>query len=100
MSTKLARWKSALRTLQVLKGKYPVFATGKPLKIGIADDLRAALPDINATHLQRAVAFHTSSISYQRALTQGGPRFDLDGNVSGEIDAQQIEHAKLKLARL
>ena len=100
MVGKIARRKHAEQTLRMLIEKYPAFAREKPLKIGIIDDLRAALPDINGTHLYRAMTLHTNTVSYRRALAQGGPRYDLDGNVAGEVDAAQIAHAAARLARL
>jgi sRNA-binding protein len=37
---------------------------------------------------------------YQKALAAGGPRVDLDGNVDGEVTAEEIEQARTVLARI
>lgn len=100
MSTNTARLKHAERVLAMLVQEFPVFGSDRPLKIGVFHDLRAALPDINQNHLQRALNLHTNSLAYLRGLCQGGARYDLSGNPCGEIDPEQIEHAKLELAKL
>jgi sRNA-binding protein len=49
----------------------------RPLKIGIAADLRAALPELPSRGLARALAAYAKRIMYLQALTAGAPRVDL-----------------------
>jgi hypothetical protein len=49
----------------------------RPLKIGIAADLRAALPELPSRVLARALAAYAKRIMYLQALTAGAPRVDL-----------------------
>jgi sRNA-binding protein len=71
----------------------------RPLKIGVHLDLIARgvlLPDeCHALFLR-----YCFRLMYQRALAAGGPRFDLGGNVAGEVTQDQIEHALATVAHL
>ena len=37
---------------------------------------------------------------YQKALAAGGPRVDLDGNMDGEVTAEEIENARRVMVRI
>jgi sRNA-binding protein len=100
MTPNTPRQKQAARTLQMLVDRYSVFACGRPLKVRVAADLQTALPDIGASLLVAAIRLHTNTPSYQRTLIQGGPRYDLDGNIAGEVDIGQIAHAIETLAKV
>jgi sRNA-binding protein len=69
----------------------------RPLKIGVHLDLIARgvlLPDECRALFLR----YCFRLMYQRALAAGGPRFDLDGNIAGEVTPDQIEHALAAVA--
>jgi sRNA-binding protein len=87
--------------IAVLAELFPVFAAERwqphrPLKIGIHLDLvdRGVLLPDECRVLRRYV----SRRMYQCALAAGGPRFDLAGNVAGEVTPEQIFGAKAVLA--
>ena len=67
----------------------------KPLKIGLGEELLAlagvhpALADLTRTRIRRAIQFYTGSPAYRKALKQGGPRYDLDGQPAGEVTPDQ-----------
>ena len=67
----------------------------QPLKIGLGEELLAlagvhpALADLIRTQLRRALKVYTGSPAYRKALEQGGPRYDLDGQPAGEVTPEQ-----------
>ena len=100
-----ARRKASKRTIPVLAELYPQCFTAekwqphRPLKIGVHLDLIARgvlLPDECRALFLR----YCFRLMYQRALAAGGPRFDLDGNVVGEVAAGEIEHARAVVAQM
>jgi ProP effector len=74
------------------------WAPHKPLKVGIGNDLltRGVLRRAET----RVLSWYVARRMYQLALAAGGPRYDLDGNVAGEVSAEHIEAARAKLAAL
>jgi ProP effector len=68
----------------------------RPLKCGVANDL------ITLGVLQRAetraLGWYVARRMYQVALAAGGARYDLDGNVAGEVTLEQAEKARAMLA--
>jgi ProP effector len=76
----------------------PQWEPHRPLKIGIGDDLRAVLSEVEVTILMRC---YTSRLMYQRALMiSGADRVDLDGNPCGQVEPGQANHARAKVKRL
>ena len=73
----------------------------KPLKIGIYPELRArakqqpALATVPPEALRQALQAYTQSPAYQRALAQGGPRYDLNGHPAGEVTPAHQAYAAL-----
>ena len=67
----------------------------RPLAIGIRQDLASHLPE----HPPGRIGFVISMFqclmgpAYSRAVLQGGPRYDLDGNPRGEVTAKEREQA-------
>jgi sRNA-binding protein len=80
-----------LRLLAILKATFPAsIGALKPLKIGAARDLEAALPECPARDLRRALAVHTGRSAYLRALAaEGAMRVNLDGH---EVEPVSAEH--------
>ena len=65
----------------------------KPLKIGLGEEL-LALADLSRTQLRRALKVYTGAPAYRQALAQGGPRYGLDGQPTGEVTPEQQAFAK------
>jgi ProP effector len=65
----------------------------RPLKIGIAADIRAALPDLPRGVLDRALAAYTKRLMYLQAIVVGADRIDLDGNPAGQVTSAEAGHA-------
>ncbi len=80
-------------TLEMLSATFPVFRDCQPLAVGIHKAIKEKLPDIDAGQLRAAMKIHTASTKYLKVLSQGGSRFDLDGNVAGEVTAEQRTQA-------
>ena len=59
----------------------------RPLKIGINADVVVPMAGtMTARDVANALRFYTGSVLYQRALTAGAGRLDLDGNLAGTGD--------------
>lgn len=89
-------------TLRLMVEKFPaVFVQGgpRPLKIGIRDDLLAALPE-TPPFLGIAIGFYCNSRAYLEACVAGVPRVDLGGNPCGTVTPAEAAHAIEKLAKL
>ena len=72
----------------------------QPLKIGIAADIQAALPELPSRVLGRALAAYTKRIMYLQALTAGASRVDLAGNPAGGVTALEAGYASSVLASI
>lgn len=79
--------------LDRLYAQFPVFRDFQPLAIGIHKSLLERLPDLDKAAVRAALHFHTASTRYLKAIVQGAPRFDLDGNASGEVTPEQQTQA-------
>jgi ProP effector len=69
----------------------------RPLKIGIAADIRARCPAIERRVLGAVLSAYTKRIMYLQGLVAGAARADLDGNPIGEVSAGEAEYAVVKL---
>ncbi|QLQ00210.1 MAG: Fertility inhibition FinO [Burkholderiaceae bacterium] len=74
-------------------------ATARPLKRGIFQDLCAAHPEFDGAELKLALAQHTRSTRYLRAVAGGEPRHDLSGAVVEPMAPEHVHHALLEVAR-
>jgi len=105
ISNRRARREEFQRTIAILAEPFPHCfvvdkrAAHRPLKVGIHADL-VATGLVTPRECRNALVVYTGRLQYQRAVAAGGPRFDLDGNVVGEVAADQIEHAVAAVARL
>lgn len=79
--------------LEQLQAEFPVFRDCKPLAIGIHKQLMERKPDLDKNMVRVALHGHTASTRYLKALTQGAPRLDLDGQPAGEVTVEQQELA-------
>ena len=69
----------------------------RPLKIGINADVVVAMAGtMTARDVANALRFYTGSVLYQRALTAGVGRLDLDGNLAGRVTPQEEAAALAK----
>lgn len=74
----------------------------KPLKVGLFQDLAAALEGddkVSKTLLRQALRSYTMSWRYLHACRDGAVRVDLHGAEAGVVDSQQAEHAAQTLAQ-
>ena len=69
----------------------------RPLKIGINADVVAALAGVmTAREVSNALRYYTGSVLYQRVLTAGASRVDLDGNLAGTVTSEEQAAALAK----
>jgi ProP effector len=83
--------------LDVLSADYAVFRDCLPLALGIHKTVKERKPDLEAPALRSAMRIHTASTRYLKALVTGKERFDLDGQVAGEVTEEQREVASAAL---
>lgn len=71
----------------------------KPLAIGIHKSIRDDI-GLSGAKIRRGLREWTRSVAYLCALAEGGPRYDINGNVDGEISGDAIEGARERLGAL
>lgn len=86
-------YQSARLLLKELQSEFDVFQKCVPLVIGIDKQLIARLPEHERKVLRTALGLHTNSLRYLKGMANATARFDLDGNVSGEITEAHRTHA-------
>lgn len=79
--------------LESLGTAFPVIRDCKPLAIGVHKVIVERMPELNKVQLRTALKMHTASTRYLKALCSETTRVDLDGNVAGEITAEQRQAA-------
>jgi ProP effector len=80
-------------SLEKLNHQFAVFREGRPLAIGIHKAIAQRLPELNASQVRIALKVHTGSTRYLKAVSQGGVRFDLDGEAAGPVTPEQQQQA-------
>src|SRR6185436_2482675 len=70
----------------------------RPLKVGIAADIRARCPAIERRVLSVVLTVYTRRLMYLQGMVAGAARIDLGGNPAGEVTARDAEYAAAKLA--
>jgi len=84
---------AARALLKQLQADFPVFRQAKPLSIGIDKQLIGKLPDVNRKILRIALGMHTNSTRYLKAMEKAAERYNLEGNVDGEVSETHRTHA-------
>lgn len=79
--------------LATLTSTFAVFRAGLPLAIGIHKAIKERLPNLSDGALRATLKAYTASTKYLKAVANGRQRFDLDGQVAGEIAPEQRELA-------
>ena len=72
----------------------------QPLKIGIDNDIKELLPEIDPKIVGYALALYTGHIVYLRSLVEGAFRIDLTGKEVDTVTADAASHAKDRLEKL
>jgi ProP effector len=72
-STRLPNHNKAAELLALLRERHPAIRDCLPLAIGIHWAIGAAYPEFGKAAIRRALKFHTSSRTYLKNLTTGGP---------------------------
>ena len=72
----------------------------RPLATGIGRVIAAQLPEASKTLVHQAIAVwqRQRKTCYLQALIAGGPRYDLDGKLHGEVTPEQQERAQKELS--
>ena len=95
-----------LAVISLLAEKWPccfsIIESGRrPLKLGIRDDVLAALGGaISAGKVSAALRSYVSSPEYQRRLVHGAWRVDLNGRPAGTVSQEDEAHARAQLAAI
>jgi sRNA-binding protein len=90
---------------EVLQHRWPQtfgedVAAIRPLAIGIDRDLVAQLSAYPRWAVKQALTrwLRKHQVRYWQTVIKGGPRYDLEGQVRGEVAAEQQAHAKQRRA--
>lgn len=83
--------------LQKLQALSPTFRDCKPLALRIDTSILERFPEFERKALRAALRMHTASTRYLKAVERSAERFDLDGNVAGEVTEEQRSHAATML---
>lgn len=97
------QWRRAGEILAMLGAKYPIFRERplKPLAIGIGSHLSQSAAEMNLSEadIHLAMVRLTRSRSYLNAIAEGGARYDLDGEIAGEVKPTEARFAQTIIAR-
>jgi sRNA-binding protein len=98
-------WKrAAIETQLILRARFPQcfsrldLPRRQPLKLKIHLDIAAALPELPAVDIARALRFYCNDIRYRRDCTEGKIRFDLAGQPAGVVTADEARHCQKSVA--
>lgn len=69
----------------------------RPLKIGIANDILMALPDLSPADITAGLADYTWGPTYCRQCVVGAARIDLDGKPCGQVTEKEAAHMAARL---
>jgi ProP effector len=68
----------------------------RPLKVGLAEDILAANPEIDQRNLSYAIGLYVNNFAYESAVTEGADRVGLDGATAGVVTQLDVEHARAR----
>lgn len=98
------KFSNSKEVIAYLAQKFPLCFSlegeAKPLKIGIFQDLAAALENdekVSKTQLRHALRQYTSNWRYLHGCKAGSVRVDLDGNACGSLEQEHADHAAEQL---
>ncbi len=86
-------------TWRSLGKRYRVIRKTLPLMIGVTEDLIRRHPEIEMSIMTSVLRMHFGSPYYRRSVSEGGPRYDLDGNPCGEVSEDARTDAAEKYAK-
>jgi ProP effector len=92
--------------ISLLAEKWPCcfsipYSQRRPLKLGIREDVLAALGGAtSAGKVSAALRWYVSSPEYQRRLVHGAWRVDLNGKPAGIVSQEDEAHARVQLAAI
>lgn len=75
----------------------------KPLKVGILEDLKPKIGEIeglSVSKVRAAVRFYTSRLRYFYAMREGAMRIDLEGNEIEPVSAEHAEYARTRFTEI
>lgn len=79
---------------------FPRGSAKRPLKLGIFQDIRAAVPELSYRDVKAMLTDYTGGYRYVTACTEGAVRVDLQGNPAGLVTKDEAEHAAAKARKL
>tara|TARA_R110002049_G_scaffold20316_2_gene74979 strand:+ start:742 stop:1242 length:501 start_codon:yes stop_codon:yes gene_type:complete len=83
--------------LRQLQEASPTFRDCKPLALGIDKAVSERFPEFDRKTVRTAMRMHVNSTRYLKAVEKATERFDLEGNVAGEITDEHRAHASQTL---
>ena len=68
-----------------------------PLAVGIKEQIASRYPSVPPIILDRAITYWVHRPAYLRSVRDGDHRYNLDGEIQGDISDDQKEHSREKL---
>jgi ProP effector len=92
-------------TIAELGKRFPVFEPRqnephRPLALKIREQIWHRWPDVDRDALSVTLRWYTQRRMYLLSVIAGGNRYNLDGDVAGEVTPSEIEYAKKVLASI
>jgi sRNA-binding protein len=97
---------AAVNTLLTLRQRFPAaiarldLPSRRPLKVGIAAYIIAAIPEFTPADIGRALNVYVNGVAYLEACTEGTPRVGLDGKAAGVVTATEAAYAAKLVAKI
>jgi len=80
---------------------FPVWCNKQPFEVGIlADFLKRFYPTFSKKIIRLVITKHTSGAEYLKNVVDGDKRFNLDGEITGEITEKEKIYSRRKLKAL
>jgi sRNA-binding protein len=77
--------------VKILEERWPKlfnFNFPKPLMVGIIIDIFSITDEAEHVQIKKSVTAYVRRLKYARCLAKGGPRYNLDGEISGEVSKE------------
>jgi sRNA-binding protein len=103
MSKRKARRREVVAIIEELARRFPqvfvanIWNAHKPLAVGVGPAVIAACPDLPPKPLRLALGAYIARLAYREAVAAGGPRFNLAGQVEGEVTLEHIADARMRV---
>lgn len=79
------------KMVKILEERWPKlfdFDSPKPLMIGISTNIFSITDEAEHAQIKKSITAYTGRLKYIRCLAKGGSRYNVDGDISGEVSKE------------